>query len=105
MDWYRAHPRNIDTVARGEKTWIELGLVSYLQFTEYMFYIEKYFPPICSLRWSISPEGLKWRNRYRAIWSGMLGSNAGIKPLDLLLKNVSVLAGGPQQAAGLESRQ
>jgi len=96
MDWYRAHPRNIDTVARGEKTWIELGLMSYLQFTEYMYHIEKYFPQICSLSWSISSEGLEWRKRYRTIWSEMLGSNPGITPLDLLLKSVSVLAGGHQ---------
>jgi SAM-dependent methyltransferase len=89
--WHAVHPRNIDSIKRGEPTWLEMGLISYAQYAEYIEEIERHFGQIKWFAWAVSEEGLAWRRAYPKKWNQMLLNNSHIQPLDLLLKSAAVL--------------
>jgi SAM-dependent methyltransferase len=92
LKWYASHPRNEPVIKRGEPTWLEMGLVSFALYDEYLDEIVRRFGNVAWLGWAISHEALIWRRSYPALWQQILGSNAHVRPLDLLLKSAAVLA-------------
>jgi SAM-dependent methyltransferase len=91
VNWYAAHPRNIDVIRRGEPTWLDMGLISFAQYAEYIEEIERHFGQIKWLAWAISEEGLAWRRAYPKTFNQMLSTNSHIQPLDLPLKSAAIL--------------
>jgi len=91
IHWYSVHPRNADAIRRGEGTWLDMGLISFAQYAEYIDKIEQHFGAVGWLAWAISSEGLVWRVAHRKKWERMLLDNPHIGPLDLLLKSVAIL--------------
>jgi hypothetical protein len=91
-DFYRAHPRNRDHVARGETTWLELGLHNFARYDDYITAIRHRFGTIRQLHWQVSPEALRWRARRPADWDAMLAAHAYLTPLDLVLQQATVIA-------------
>ena len=92
LKFYREHPRNRDTVARGEPTWLELGLSNFARYDEYIDSIQSHFGRIQRMHWQVSTEAFEWRSRRRGDWDEMLAKNSAIGPLDLVLQQADVIA-------------
>jgi SAM-dependent methyltransferase len=92
MEFYKSHPRNRDTVARGEPTWLELGLHNYRRYDEYIGAIQTSFGPIRWLKWQLSPEAFRWRDGRQEDWNQMLKLNADLSALDFVLNGAAVIA-------------
>ncbi len=91
-DFYRQHPRNRDSVARGETTWLEHGLSNFALYNSYIESIAKYFGEIRQLHWQLSPEAFRWRDRRRADWNAILAEHPYLNPLDLVLQCATLIA-------------
>jgi SAM-dependent methyltransferase len=93
IEFYKSHPRNRDTVARGEPTWLELGLHNYRRYDEYIGAIQTSFGPIRWLKWQLSPEAFRWRDGRQEDWNQMLERNGDLTALDFVLNGAAVIAG------------
>jgi SAM-dependent methyltransferase len=92
VEWYRTHPRNRDLVARGETTWLEMGLVSFARYADYVREITRSFGCIKWEGQAISVEAFDYMNAFPDAWAKMLIENPQISSRDLILKHVAVLA-------------
>lgn len=92
LEWYKAHPRNVPTVEKGEPTWLELGLHNYARYEEYLSAVKRIFGEPVHLHWQLSQEAFRWRTLYRDKWDQMLMTNPRLQPLDLVLSGAAVIA-------------
>jgi SAM-dependent methyltransferase len=91
LEWYRAHPRNAETVLRGELTWLEMGLQNFARFDDYVTEITRHFGVIRWLGCAVSRDAFAWRLRHPAEWGAMLEAHRHLDPLDLMIKSVGMV--------------
>ena len=92
LDYYKNHPRNRAGVLAGRPTWLELGLHNFARYEEYLAAIQKWFGPVCFLKWQLSSEAFRFAKLYPQDWVKILGLYPGLTSLDLLLGGAAVLA-------------
>ena len=91
FDYYKNHPRNVEDVAKGVNTWMELGLHNFALYSEYIQSLEKYFGKIQFLQWVIAPEAFSYREKFKDNWEKALAGNPEISELDLVLQCAGVV--------------
>ena len=91
-EWYRNHPRNKEWISKGGVTWLELGLISYAKYQEYIDIIETLFGTTIWQAWCISPKALKWHGLHPELWEKILTANREIEPIDLILQSVAIVS-------------
>jgi len=93
FEWYRKHPRNRDTVFRGQATWLELGLHNYSRYSDYLSSLARVFGPRVWLQWQISSEAFDYKRQFENKWSELLAVNPNLRALDLVLGGASIIMG------------
>lgn len=91
FEFYKSHPRNIQTFERGEKSWLELGLCNFALYNEYMQSLNFHFGSPKYLLWTLSNEAINFKKHYPDKWSEALQKNCFISELDLILTCASII--------------